>query len=142
MVAAFRLKTIRQEEQRTATFEYNRAQVEQRTYAPQGFIGLLAADLQRDRHFVEINLDDAFYQIIPIEAKAPFQFAEIGLAEIHMALDYGPPADPVNHSHHGFTFTPDDRGPKTHQFAVNLREGPGLSGDLPVPLRSRQWLGR
>lgn len=122
MVVAFRLKTIRQDERRTAVFEYNRAQVEQRTYAPQGFIGLLTADLQRDRHFVEIDLDDAFYQTISIEAKAPFQFTEIGLAEIHMALDYGPSSDPINHRHHEFMFSPDDRGPKTHEFAVNLRK--------------------
>jgi hypothetical protein len=122
VVAAFKLKTIRQEEQRTATFEYRRAEAQERSYAPQGFFGLLTADLARDKHIIEIDLDDPFFRTIPIEAKAPFDFASIGLAQIDLALDYGPPTDPTNHRHHDFVFTPDDRGPKRVEFAVNLRK--------------------
>ena len=122
MVAAFKLKTIRQEEQRTAIIEYSRSEAQQRTYAPQGFFGLLTADLDRSKHFVEIDLDDPFFRTIPIEAKAPFDFAGIGLSEIQIALDYGPKSDPQNHKHGDLTFTAEDRGPKRVEFAVNLRK--------------------
>ena len=122
MVAAFKLKAIRQEEQRTAVLEYTRAEAQQRTYAPQGFFGLLTADLERSKHFIEIDLDDPFYRTIPIEAKAPFDFAGIGLSEIQIALDYGPQNDPQNHKHADMIFTAEDRGPKHTEFAVNLRK--------------------
>jgi hypothetical protein len=121
MVAAFKLKAIRQEERRTATFEYNRAEAQQRSYAPQGFIGLMAADLDRAPHVVEIDIDDPFFRTIAVEAKAPFDFAKIGLTEIHAAIDYGPPADPENHRHRDLVFTAADPGPKTVELAVNLR---------------------
>jgi hypothetical protein len=121
-VAAFKLKTIRQEERRTATFEYNRAEAQQRGYAPQGFLGLLAADLDRPPYFVEIDLDDPFFRTIHVEAKVPTDFAAIGLSEVHLALDYGPPADPENHRHQDFVFTAADRGPKAIDFMVNLRK--------------------
>lgn len=121
LVAAFRLKAIRQEEQRTAVFEYRRAEAQQRTYAPQGFIGLLTADLDRSRHVVEVDLDAPFFQTLSIEAKTPYDFARIGLAEVHLALDYGPAQDPVNHKHADFVFAPDDKGPKRLEFARNLR---------------------
>lgn len=122
MVAAFKLKAIRQEEHRVALFEYSRAEAQQRSYAPQGFIGLLTADLERTKHFIEIDLDDPFYRTIPIEAKAPFDFAGIGLSEIQIALDYGPRNDPQNHKHADLTFTAEDRGPKHAEFSVNLRK--------------------
>ncbi len=122
MVAAFKLKAIRQEEQRIAVLEYARAEAQQRTYAPQGFLGLLTADLERSKHFIEIDLDDPSYRTIPIEAKAPFDFSGIGLSEIQIALDYGPLNDPQNHKHTDLTFTDQDRGPKQTEFAVNLRK--------------------
>lgn len=122
ILAAFKLKALRQEEHRVAVFEYSRAEAQQRGYAPQGFFGLLTADLERSKHFIEIDLDDPFYQTIPIEAKAPFDFSGIGLSEIQIALDYGPQNDPQNHKHTDLTFTDQDRGPKHTEFAVNLRK--------------------
>lgn len=121
-VASFRLKTIRQEERRTATFEYNRSEAQQRTYAPQGFIGLLARDLNRPPYFVEIDLDDPFFRTFRIEAKTPFDYGSIGLKEAHLQLDYGPINDPANHRRQDFVFAAEDRGPKTVDFAVNLRK--------------------
>ncbi|MFD0724434.1 hypothetical protein [Lysobacter brunescens] len=121
-VAAFRLKTIRQEERRKVTFEYNRAEAQQRTYAPQGFIGLLARDLRRPPYFIEIDIDDAFFRSIDIEAKAPFDFESVGLREIHLQIDYGPTSDPNNHRRKDFVFTAEDRGPKTVEFMTNLRK--------------------
>ena len=120
-VAAFKLKTIRQEERRTATFEYNRAEAQQRTYAPQGFLGLLAADLDQAPHFVEIDLDDPFFRTIHVEAKVPVDFAAIGLSEVHVAIDYGPPTDPENHRHRDFVFTAENHGSQSVDLAVNLR---------------------
>lgn len=122
MVASFKLKAIRQEEQRTAILEYTRAEAQQRMYAPQGFFGLLTADLERSKHFIEIDLDDPFYRTISVETKAPFDFSGVGLSEIHVALDYGPQNDPQNYKHADMRFTAEDRGPKQVDFAVNLRK--------------------
>ncbi len=121
-VASFRLRTIRQEERRTATFEYNRSEAQQRTYAPQGFIGLLARDLNRPPYFVEIDLDDPFFRTFKIEAKTPFDYESIGLKEAHLQIDYGPINDPTNHRRQDFVFGAEDRGPKDVEFAVNLRK--------------------
>lgn len=121
-VSAFKLKMIKQEEQRTVSFEYSRAEAMQRSYAPQGFFGLLTADLAKSKHFFEIDLDDPFYRTIPIEVKAPFDFAGIGLSEIQVSLDYGPKSDLQNFKHADITFSASDRGPKPAEFAVNLRK--------------------
>ncbi|MFP8781299.1 hypothetical protein [Hydrogenophaga sp. RWCD_12] len=121
-VAAFRLRSIRQEERRTATFEYNRSEAQQRTYAPQGFIGLMARELNRPPYFVEIDLDDPFFQTIKVEAKAPFAFETLGLKEIHLQLDYGPVSDPNNHRRQDFVFSADDHATKSVEFVVNLRK--------------------
>ncbi|WP_068167748.1 hypothetical protein [Hydrogenophaga taeniospiralis] len=121
-VAAFRLRSIRQEERRTATFEYNRAEAQQRSYAPQGFIGLMARELNRPPYFVEIDLDDPFFRTLRIEAKAPFAFETLGLKEIHLQLDYGPVGDPTNHRRQDFVFSADDHAAKSVELVVNLRK--------------------
>ena len=121
-VAAFRLRSIRQEERRTATFEYNRSEAQQRSYAPQGFIGLMARELNRPPYFVEIDLDDPFFQTLKIEAKAPFAFETLGLKEIHLQLDYGPVHDPNNHRRQDLVFNADDHAARTVEFMVNLRK--------------------
>lgn len=119
---AFKLKFVRREEQKTVTIHYNRRKAIRHTYAPQGFIGLLAQDLsQEDRHFVEVDLDDVFFRKFAVDVEAPIDFQRIGLTSAQVALDYGTPADAANHRHGDFVFDAEDRGPK--RFEIFMNEG-------------------
>jgi hypothetical protein len=121
-VASLKLKFVRQEERKTLTLSYQRAEAVRRTYAPQGFFGLLLKDLgDKSRYFKEINLDDPFFREFNVEASIPIDFAKIALLSAQVAIDYGNPADPRNHKHGDFIFTPADAAlPKA--FSVFLNE--------------------
>jgi hypothetical protein len=93
-VASFRMRTIRQEERKTLSFRYSRSEATQRTYAPQGFFGLLAGDLDRAGHFIEVDLDDPFFRAMEIRVSTVPDMAAIGLRAAEVALIYGTPADP------------------------------------------------
>lgn len=120
VVASLKLKFIRQEERKTLTFRYNRAEAVRRTYAPQGFFGLLLKDQgDKSKYFKEIDLDDPFFREFKVEASIPIDFARIGLSSGQVALDYGNPADPLNHKHGDFVFTSNDPGPKEFRVFMN-----------------------
>ena len=54
---ALKLKYVHQDELKTMVFEYHRSDAAQRTYAPQGFFGLMLNDLNdEEKHFVEVDL--------------------------------------------------------------------------------------
>ncbi len=118
-VVSFKLKFIRQEELKTLTLHYNRQDATQRTYAPQGFFGLLTADLDRAGHFVEVDLDDPFFRVFTITADAPVDFDQIGLTSAHVSLDYGDPAQPATLKHTDFVFEPDDNEEKKFEVFMS-----------------------
>jgi hypothetical protein len=119
-VAALKLKFIRQEERKTLTLRYNRAEAVRRVYAPQGFFGLLLKDLgNKSKYFQEIGLDHPFFRELTVEASIPIDFSRIGLHSAQLAIDYGDPAVPQDHKHGDFTFTADDIGPKTFTVFLN-----------------------
>lgn len=119
-VASLKLKFVRQEERKTMTFRYNRAEAVRRTYAPQGFFGLLLKDLDdKSKYFTEIDLDHPFFREFAVQASVPIDFAQIGLSSAQIALDYGDPADAQNHKHGDFVFTPMDTGPKEFRVFMN-----------------------
>jgi hypothetical protein len=101
---SFKLKFVKQEELKKLTFEYNLQEAAQRTYAPQGFFGLLLADLSKENHFIEVDLDDAFFRVFTVTAEAPIDFARIGLQSLQVALDYGNKANATDHKHGDFVF--------------------------------------
>jgi len=102
---ALKLRFIHQEEQKTLTFEYHRAEATQRTYAPQGFFGLMLEDLaDTDKHFVEVDLDDPFFRVFSVTIDAPIDFQRIGLVSAHVSLDYGSAADSTHLKHGDFIF--------------------------------------
>jgi hypothetical protein len=102
---ALKLRFVRQEEQKTLTFEYHRAEAIQRVYAPQGYFGLMLADLaDADKHFVEVDLDNKFFRTFNVTIDAPIDFLRIGLVSAHVSLDYGGPADPTHMKHGDFIF--------------------------------------
>jgi hypothetical protein len=119
---ALKLKFVRQEEQKTLTFHYNRADAVRRTYAPQGFFGLLLSDLQdKDKHFVEVDLDDPFFRVFNVTIDAPIDFQRIGLNSAQVALDYGTPADAANHKHGDFIFDAQNNAQKKFEVFMNAR---------------------
>ncbi len=114
---AFKLKFVHQDEQKTMVFEYHRSDAVQRTYAPQGFFGLMLGDLDEDKkHFVEVDLDDPFFREFAVTVQAPINLQKIGLQSAHVSLDYGDPQDAANHKHGDVIF--DASRPKEYKFAV------------------------
>ncbi len=121
MGIAFKLKALRQEERRTATYEYNRSDAVTREYAPQAFIGLLAEDLEDlDSHIIVANLDDPFFKTLDIEVlPPPISFADFGLASAHVGLDYPDPQDPSNRQSADVLFEGDQQGRERRRFFLN-----------------------
>lgn len=103
-LVSFKLRFVRQEERKQITVRYDRSEATQRTYAPQGFFGLLVADLDRRDHFVSVDLDDPFFRVFTIAVEAPIDFGRIGLTSAQVSVDYGDPADPANLKHGDFLF--------------------------------------
>ena len=120
VVASLKLKFVRQEERKTLTLKYNRSEAVRRTYAPQGFIGLLPDDLgDKSKLFKEIDLDDPFFREFVVEAKVPIDFEPIGLSSAQVAIDYGDPAAPQDHKHGDFIFNAGDTGPRMFRVFMN-----------------------
>ena len=119
-VISFKMKYVRREERKKMTFYYNRAEATRRAYAPQGFFGLLLADLaDKSGYFTEVDLDDPFFREFNIQAEAPIDFARIGLSSAQVALDYGDPKNPKGHKHSDFVFREGDKGPKDFTVFLN-----------------------
>ena len=120
VAVSLKLKFVRQEERKTLTLRYNRAEATRRTYAPQGFFGLLLGDLRdKDKYFREIDLDDPFFREFKVEASCPIDFTRIGMLSAQVALDYGTAARPQDHRHADFTFLPGDASAQTFKVFMN-----------------------
>jgi hypothetical protein len=121
---AFQLKYINQDELKTMTLEYHRSEATQRAYAPQGFFGLLASDLDMTnggKHFREVDLDDPFFRVFTVTVQAPIDYAALGLTSAHVTLDYGDPrGDPEHLKHQDFLF--DAEHHQDQQWPVFLDE--------------------
>ncbi|NJO78333.1 MAG: hypothetical protein HC827_07250 [Cyanobacteria bacterium RM1_2_2] len=102
------------------TYRYNRTEAVQRTYAPQGLIGLLLADLQdKEKHFVEVDLDHPFFRVFAVNVAAPIDFQRIGLLSAQVAIDYGNPNDAANHKHADFVFEPGSQTERKFEVFMN-----------------------
>ncbi len=106
-LVSFKLKFVQKEERKSVTLRYHRTEAVQRTYAPQGFIGLMLGDIDDlSKHFVEVDLDHPFFRNFEVTVDAPVDYQRIGLNAIQVAVDYGNPADPVTLKHEDLTFDP------------------------------------
>lgn len=114
---SLKIKFIKQEELKTVTLGYRSSEAAVRTYAPQGFFGLLLGD--QDKHFLEVDLDDPFFRIFVITVDAPIDFSKIGLNSAHLSIDYGNPADEANHKHGDFIFDVQNKGQKKFEVFMN-----------------------
>ena len=118
-LVSFKLRFVHQEERKTVKLVYDRSEATQRTYAPQGFFGLLVADLTKENHFVEVDLDDAFFRVFTINIEAPVDFESLGLASAQVALDYGNPSDPATLKHGDFVFDGTNQDPRRFEVFMN-----------------------
>jgi len=111
---------VHQEERKKLTLRYNRAEATRRTYAPQGFFGLMLGDLRdKSKYFKEIDLDDPFFRQFAVEASMPIAFEPIDLKSAQVALDYGDKKKPRDHKHADFVFTPGETGVKRFEAFMN-----------------------
>jgi hypothetical protein len=115
---AFKLKFVHQNERKTVTIHYNRQEAVQRTYAPQGFFGLLLDDVDRASHFIDIDLNHAFFRVLEITVDAPFDLAALGISSAHVSIDYGAP-DAPDRRHADMVFTPADHAEQSVKFFHN-----------------------
>jgi hypothetical protein len=118
---AFKLKMIKQIEDKSVTLRYNRQSAVQRTYAPQGLIRLLADDLDGPPHFIEVDLDSPFFRRIDIEVETPSAFEQIGLIKSDVAIQYGRPSDPANLKHKDISFRPSSSRVERASFFLNAQ---------------------
>jgi hypothetical protein len=142
-VVSFQFRGIHQEERKTLTVAYDRSEALQRGYAPQGFFGLLAADLARDRHFIEVDLDDPFFRTLAIAVSAPIDFDRIGLVAAQVALAYGRDADPGGPKRKDLSFTKDAHADQGWEVFLDSGRDPGYGVALQYhfdPLSG--WVGR
>jgi hypothetical protein len=104
-LVSFKLKFVHKEERKTLTLRYNRTEAVQRSYAPQGFIGLMLGEIDDlSKHFVEVDLDDPFFREFEVVVDAPVDYARIGLNSVQVALDYGSVNDPATLKHADLIF--------------------------------------
>ncbi|MBV9577562.1 MAG: hypothetical protein JO057_03110 [Chloroflexi bacterium] len=98
---ALRLKFVQQDELKTVEYEFNQMNAVQRTYAPQGYFGLLLQGVDQSKHFLKIDGNDPFFNHFVVVVHPPHEFAGIGLLQAHVALDYGN----AGAKHTDFTFS-------------------------------------
>ncbi|MDD4777176.1 MAG: hypothetical protein PHV53_02690 [Fermentimonas sp.] len=96
-LVSFKLKMIKQIEEKTLTFKFTRAEAVQRTYSPQGFFGLFAEDLNKEGHFFQVDGDDPFFREFRVSVESPFDKEKIDLASAHVQMNYGKPGTDKKH---------------------------------------------
>lgn len=101
---SLRLKYVNQDELKTVEIEFNAMSAVQRTYSPQGYFGLLLQGIDQSKHFLKVAGNDPFFNKFLVTINPPRDFAGIGLASAHVALDYGDPATTSNPKHTDFVF--------------------------------------
>ncbi|MGW9451522.1 hypothetical protein [Streptomyces sp. NPDC055632] len=93
-LVTFRLRYGLQIEDKQVSFGYDRAEAVQRTYSPQGFLGVLAADLNGPPHVIDVDLDDPFFRTLTVRLVGDVDFTALGLTSIAVTIRYGRAEDP------------------------------------------------
>ncbi|HEY3674860.1 MAG TPA: hypothetical protein VGK84_02605 [Candidatus Tumulicola sp.] len=99
---SLKLKYVSQDELKTVEIEFNEMSAVQRTYAPQGYFGLLLAGIDQSKHFLKVDGTDPFFNQFAVTVNPPRDFTGIGLSSAHVALDYG--ATTANPKHGEYVF--------------------------------------
>ncbi|MCC6588928.1 MAG: hypothetical protein IT168_19685 [Bryobacterales bacterium] len=88
--AAFALKQVRQEEERTVTYNLTQVTAQKQTIAPQSFIQLMYSPADLRRRISLVDLNHPFFQRININVSAgDVDFAAEGIKQMTVQLRYG-----------------------------------------------------
>ncbi|MBI4278526.1 MAG: hypothetical protein HY660_08730 [Armatimonadetes bacterium] len=167
--AAFALKSIRQEELRTVTYNLTQVTAQKQTIAPQGFIQFLASPRDLNRHVHIVDLNHPFFQRININVNAAnVDFAAEGITQMTVQLRYGTRPDGTGpkdtaeailrrkEDSRDFTFFADRAQTQSYEykliadyrndFGIGVRDARVESGWIRTEARSLsvspRWLGR
>lgn len=92
--AAFALRRISQEEERTVTYNLSQVTAQKRDYAPQNFVQFLAAARDMDKHVHIIDLNHPFFERLNINVNSrDVDFTAEGVSQLTVQLRYGVRAD-------------------------------------------------
>jgi hypothetical protein len=88
--AAFVLRNIHQEEERTVTYNLSQVSAQKRTVAPQSFIQFMANQRDLDKRIHVIDLNHPFFERLNININArDVNFATQGITQMTVQLRYG-----------------------------------------------------
>lgn len=89
----FQLQYKREEELKTATYDYSVVAPENRTHAPNGFFSALLTKTEKAKHLREIDLDDPFFKVLEVEVSTTADFEALDLQAITVQMQYGGTTD-------------------------------------------------
>jgi hypothetical protein len=113
----FQLQYKKDEELKTATFDYTEVAPETRTHAPNGFFSALLSKTDESKHIREINLDDPFFKTLDVQISSIADFGSLNLLSIDVQMQYGgTPAQPAITG--DATFMPTKADPQRFQAFV------------------------
>ncbi len=85
----FQLQYKREEELKTASYDYSVIAPETRTHAPNGFFSALLTRTEKVKHIREIDLDDPFFKVLEVEVTTTADFEALDLQAITVQMQYG-----------------------------------------------------
>lgn len=128
MCIGFHLRYMHQDELKTFEMSWKEASAVEQTHSPNGTFGLLMRGLDRKKHFIDVNLDDDFFQRLKVMVDCPTPFAAIGLNEVKVHLEYGDRGDGQPKYVNDLELKPDAQGRVTPQeFTCSLDQKRTLS---------------
>ncbi|WP_017346984.1 hypothetical protein [Pantoea sp. A4] len=115
--ASLEIKLVRKEETKTLNFNYRYSKALSQSAVPQNFIGSDLLRVQKTApYYLEVNVNDPFFQQIDYTVLGPDGFAEYGLKAANLQLTYD--GKPYNTP----AFTSDDDAPWKKSLARSQQE--------------------
>jgi hypothetical protein len=108
------LKYKREEELKTVTYDYDVIAPETRTHSPNGFFSALLSNTDKAEHIREIDLDDAFFKTMTVQAQTAADFEGLDLQTAVLHIHYGGTAASPREAWSA-SFSAADQGPKSFQ---------------------------
>ncbi len=96
-IVTLSLKMRKDEESRTIDYDFSLRAPEERTHAPQAFLGALLSKDQLAQHIHQVDLASPFFELLEVLVSGPSaeEFAALSLTTVTVDLTYGGPGDPV-----------------------------------------------
>lgn len=117
-----RLKAEHIHENKEFTLNYNSTDAIVKTYAPQGFFGLLLGSEDKSRYMQSVSLNDPFFKKYIVDLISPTKedFSKLGLNSVNLCMGYGDPKEERTFKRKEFQFTCDSY--KNDKFEVYMNE--------------------